>query len=69
MVTTPLLESLRALSRTQKLYVMRFLVDELEKEEDLIKPGRSYPVWSPYDATDAAAKMLEVLRMEKDKSA
>ena len=44
---------------------MRFLVDELEKEEELIKPGRSYPVWSPYRATDAAANMLEVLRSEE----
>ena len=48
---------------------MRFLVDELEKEEELIKPGRSYPVWSPYRATDAAANMLEVLRSEKASSA
>lgn len=42
------------------------MVNELETEEELIKPGRSYPVWSPYDATEAAAKILEVLLWEKD---
>jgi hypothetical protein len=38
---------------------MQFLVSELAQEEtDLLKPDLSYPVWSPYDATEAANTML-----------
>lgn len=32
------------------------------RELDLLKPGMSYPVWSPYDAVDAADAMLKVLK-------
>jgi len=42
------------------------LISELAQEEtNLIKPDQSYPVWSPYDAFDAANSMLEVLEREK----
>lgn len=37
------------------LYIVQVLVSELAQQEaDLIKPGQSYPVWSPYDAFEAA---------------
>ncbi|MDD1464678.1 hypothetical protein MEO43_05000 [Dolichospermum sp. ST_sed5] len=42
------------------------MISELAQEEtNLIKPDQSYPVWSPYDAFDAANSMLEVLESEK----
>ena len=42
---------------------MQFLISELAQQElDLLKPGMSYPVWSPYDAVDVADAMLEVLK-------
>lgn len=57
-----ILPELRKLKRGEKLFVMQFLVSELVQEEnELIQPGVAYPVWSPYDAYDAAAKMLKAL--------
>jgi hypothetical protein len=42
---------------------MQFLISELAQQElDLLKPGMSYPVWSPYDAVEAADAMLQVLK-------
>ena len=66
MISTELLKSLHTLSRADKLYIMQVLISELTQEEtNLIKPDQSYPVWSPYDAFDAANSMLEVLEKEK----
>ena len=66
MVSTEILNSLHTLSRADKLYIMQVLISELAQEEtNLIKPDQSYPVWSPYDAFDAANTMLEVLESEK----
>ena len=66
MVSTELLNSLHTLSRADKLYIMQVLISELAQEEtNLIKPDQSYPVWSPYDAFDAANTMLEVLQAAK----
>ena len=62
MEMTQILPELSKLKRREKLYIMQFLVSELAQEEDeLIQPGVAYPVWSPYDAFDAAAKILKVL--------
>jgi hypothetical protein len=66
MVSTELLNSLHTLSRADKLYIMQVLISELAQEEtNLIKPDQSYPIWSPYDAFDAANTMLEVLQAAK----
>lgn len=57
-----LISTLRDLSRADKFYVMQVLLSELAQQEtDLIKPDQSYPVWSPYDANEAADTMLKVL--------
>jgi len=65
---TELLLHLRKLNRADKLYVMQFLISELAAEEtDLLKPDLDYPVWSPYDAFEAANTMLQVLKAAKDK--
>lgn len=66
MVSTELLSTLRGLNRADKLYVMQVLISELAQQEtDLIKPDLSYPVWSPYDAFEAADTMLKVLQSAK----
>jgi hypothetical protein len=63
MVSAELLNSLHTLKRADKLYMMQVLISELAQEEtSLIKPDQSYPVWSPYNAFDAANTILEVLR-------
>lgn len=63
MEMTQILPELQKLRRAEKLYIMQFLVSELAQEEsELIQPGFAYPIWSPYDAFDAAAVMLNVLQ-------
>jgi hypothetical protein len=58
-----LLPKLRALSRADKLRVMQFLIAELAREEGkTLQADTDYPVWSPYDAFEAAAGLLEALK-------
>ncbi len=65
MLSTQLIEELRKLNRAGKLQVIQLLATELANEENnLIQPGASYPVWSPYDAVEAANIMLEALNTE-----
>ena len=60
-----LLPTLKELNRADKLRVMQFLLLEIAKEEGaLLNAGSSYPVWSPYNAFEAASSLLEALRME-----
>lgn len=63
MVSSELLNILQGLSRAEKLYIVQVLISGLaEQEADLIKPEQYYPVWSPYNAFEAANTMLEVLQ-------
>jgi hypothetical protein len=58
MVSPELLNTLQKLNRADKLYIVQVLISELaQQESDLIKSGQSYPVWSPYDAFEAATTM------------
>lgn len=67
MSVAELLPTLKELNRSDKVRVMQFLVSELGgAEEALVVPGGEYPIWSPYDAYDAAEKMLAVLNAETD---
>lgn len=66
MVSLELVSTLKGLSRSDKFHIMQILISELARQEtDLIKPDQSYPVWSPYDATEAADIMLKVLQATK----
>ena len=66
MVSAELISTLRELSRADKFYIMQVLISELAQQEtDLIKPDQSYPVWSPYDAVEAADTILKVLQASK----
>ena len=63
MSTEELFDELRKLNRVDKLRAMQVLVTELASEEDaLLIPGASYEVWSPFDATDAAQTLLDMLQ-------
>jgi len=67
MSTEELFGELRRLNRADKLRAMQVLVTELASEEDvLLIPGASYEVWSPYDATDAAQTLLDMLEADKN---
>jgi len=68
MVSVELLNTLRALKRADKLHVLQVLVSELAQEEaNLLRPGVAYPVWSPYDAHEAADAMLKALQATEPK--
>ena len=63
MISVELLNSLRALNRVEKLHVLQVLVSELaQEEENLLRPGVMYPIWSPYEAHEAADSMLKMLK-------
>lgn len=63
---TELLPILNKLSRAEKLKVMQFLASEFDREEaNLLKPSMTYPIWSPYDAFEAADTMLKALEAAK----
>jgi crotonobetainyl-CoA:carnitine CoA-transferase CaiB-like acyl-CoA transferase len=62
MISVELLNNLRSLSRGEKLHILQVLVSELAQEEaQLLRPGGTYPIWSPYDAYEAADALLTML--------
>jgi hypothetical protein len=64
---TELLPKIQALPRADKLRLMQFLVSELAREEGitLLQPNEVYPIWTPYDAFDAATTLLNALKEEQ----
>jgi len=63
------LPEVKSLSRLDKIRLIHFLAEELERQEsDLIEPGKSYPVWSPDSAFSGAATLLQALEDEKAKA-
>jgi hypothetical protein len=66
MVSSELILTLKQLNRSDKFQIVQILISELAQQEtDLIKPDLAYPVWSPYDAVEAADTMLKVLNAAK----
>lgn len=63
MSLTELRPVLRALPRHDKFLLAQELLAELAQEEGV--QAIEYPVWSPYDAHDAAAILLQLLEREK----
>jgi hypothetical protein len=53
-------EELQQLNRLEKLRVIQMLVNQIAQEEEILT-GTEYEVWSPYDASGAAAILLEML--------
>jgi hypothetical protein len=57
---------IQPLSKRDKLKLMRFLVDELSQEEELLSqafpPGVQHAVWSPVDSHEAAANLQQLLK-------
>ncbi|WP_165074582.1 hypothetical protein [Paludisphaera rhizosphaerae] len=62
-----LLPAARSLSRTEKLRLIQVLAAELAEADDSahLASEAKYPVWSPFDAHQAAAVLLDVLEAEK----
>jgi hypothetical protein len=61
MSLTDILPGVQTLSRLDKIRLIRFLAQELERDEE----GRSDSIWSPDRAFTAAAALLQALQDEK----
>ncbi len=58
-----LLPTIQALPRREKFRLIQELLSDLAQEEGLAEG--EYSVWSPYDAHEAAATLLQMLEQEK----
>ncbi len=67
MTIADLLPGIQDLPRADKLRLVQFLVAELAKEEGVsMREGDvSYPIWTPYDAFEAAETLLSALEADK----
>ena len=66
MSLTEVLPSLKSLNRSEKLRVVKILIDEItQEEESFFESGAEYEVWSPYDSYDAADKLRQILEESK----
>jgi hypothetical protein len=67
MSLTELLPILRELPRADKLRLVQFLVSELAREEgvSLFESERDYPIWTPYNAFEAADTLLNALATDR----
>ena len=63
MSLSEILPKLHALPRAEKWRLIQLMVADLAREEDLtpFEVGHPYPVWSPYNAFEAAEAMLKAL--------
>jgi hypothetical protein len=54
---------IQELSKIDKLRLMQFLATELVKEEDVnfFVVNQEYPIWSPYDCSEAANTLMNLL--------
>jgi hypothetical protein len=66
MSITELLPALRSLPRADKLKAIQFLASELAQEnEPVLEQGATYPVWSPFNAHEAACKLAKLLESDQ----
>ncbi len=66
MSLSELLPDVQSLSRVDKIRLIQFLAQKLERDESgLIEANKSFPVWSPDREFSAAAALLQALEDEK----
>jgi len=61
------LPSARKLSSVEKLRLIQLLAEELASAQEVpeLEAGKTYPVWSPHDAYQAAEILFQMLEKEK----
>ena len=60
------LPEVQSLSRKDKIRLIQFLAQELERDDSsVIESGQSYPVWSPDCTFSAANALMQALEDEK----
>lgn len=62
-----LMPMVHSLSRREKYRLVQELLADLAQEEGL--SAGEYPVWSPYDAHEAAATLMQLLEQDKAEAA
>lgn len=67
MSVVELLTEARALSQADRLQLIQQMAEELRLEQ-MIVPGATYEIWSPYEAYEAAAIMMKALEEERNKA-
>jgi hypothetical protein len=60
-----LLPALHMLPRLDKFRAVQFLTAELAQGEPGLTHGAEYPIWSPYEAHDAAVTLTNFLKEQK----
>jgi hypothetical protein len=63
-----LMSQIQELPKIDKLRLMQFLATELVKEEDanFFVANQEYPVWSPYNCSEAANVLMNLLVTKKE---
>ena len=59
-----LLPSVQKLSRTDRVRLMEYLVEDLGPEESMPLKERLYAVWTPFEAYEAAATLLDAIKQD-----
>ena len=67
MTLAELMPTIHALPRQDKFQLMHELIADLALDEGLA--DGEYPIWSPYEAHDAAGVLLQLLEDDKAKAA
>lgn len=64
-----LLPIVQSLPHADKIRLIQFLATELARDErvTVIEANKPYPVWSPYQAYDAAAVLMQALQTDEVK--
>lgn len=66
MTISEVLPTLKALNHKDKIRAIQFLANEVAKEEEIFfEEGKTYEIWSPFEAYEAASQ-LEKLLAEKE---
>ena len=58
--------AIKRLPRLEKFQIIQWMMTDLAQEEAalMLQPGAAYPVWSPYEAFDAADILWHELQKE-----
>ncbi|GAK58776.1 hypothetical protein U27_05751 [Candidatus Vecturithrix granuli] len=58
--------AIKPLPRLEKFQLIQWIMADLAQEEAalMLRPGATYPIWSPYDAYDAAETLWRELQKE-----
>ncbi len=66
LLTGELLETVKQLSKPDKQNLVRILLSDLSEDNDILpETDRAYPIWSQYNAFEAAETLLKALETEK----